>query len=121
MPNVTEGLHIQPPGTLTVGDRDECTKILEIVKGTVTLEFATTAPLGVASASAALAAIDTGKPGTWEVFMSWGGGYADGMFTDIVASIAIAGGVQATGLNLSTSVTASATTSRTANVLAIRH
>jgi hypothetical protein len=121
MPNFPEGLMVMPPGTLIVGDRDESTKILEIVWGQVTLAFPIAAPFGVVSATAALAAIDTGKSGTWEVFASWMGGYADGMFTDIVAAIATAGGILASGLNLSTSVTASATTARTAMVLAIRH
>jgi hypothetical protein len=121
MSNFPEGLMVIPPGTLQVGDRDESTTILEIVWGQVTLALPAAGPLAVVSATAALAAIDTGKAGTWEVFVAWAGGYADGMWTDLCAAIATAGGIVVTGLNTHTGTTASATTGRTATVLAIRH
>lgn len=121
MANFPEGLIIIPPGTLLVGDRDESTKILEIVRRTLLFTHPDIGPLGYASATASVPEFGGSKPGTWEVFMDWNDpAYSSGQHAGILAASAGNGIVTITAHNLHSGVTASGGTDRVAFMLALR-
>lgn len=104
MGDVTRGkVVIEDPAVINVGGRENVNDIMEILVGTIQLDFPSCAVGAIVSASAAVAAMQVAnKIGSrWHVHLmasSW----AAGGNADVPLATAIANGIQATARTLST-------------------